>query len=306
MKISSEAKVGLIAIATLLVLIWGINYLKGRNILSQTYTLHAFYKHSGGLENSAPVLMNGIKIGYIDEIELQPGRPEPVHVILHIEKKYPLDEGSSAVLFSSDLLGTKAIRMEPSGAPGLLHNQDTISTDTETDMLASLTAQVTPVAEQIENLSRSLEGVVNKLDTLLGSDAPAAMLEDLSDISASLSSSLKPGGALHESFRNLESFTSMMESQEEEIASLTGHLNSLSEKLDSAGIERIAEELVATSESISQLMEQLASGNGSLGKLIYSDTLYSNLQNLVADLDSLVVDLNENPKDYVHFSLFGK
>ena len=136
MKISSEAKVGLIGIATLLVLIWGINYLKGRNILSQTYTLHAFYKHSGGLENSAPVLMNGIKIGYIDDIELQPGRTDPVHVILHVEKKYPLDAGASAVLFSSDLLGTKAIRMEPSGESGQLHHQDTINTDTETDMLA--------------------------------------------------------------------------------------------------------------------------------------------------------------------------
>ena len=306
MKISSEAKVGLIGIATLLVLIWGINYLKGRNILSQTYTLHAFYKHSGGLENSAPVLMNGIKIGYIDDIELQPGRTDPVHVILHVEKKYPLDAGASAVLFSSDLLGTKAIRMEPSGESGQLHHQDTINTDTETDMLASITAQVAPVAEQIESLAQSLESVVQKLDTLLGSDAPAAMLDDLSEISSSLSASLKPGGPLYESFENLESFTSMLEGQEEEIASLTGHLNSVSASLDSAGIERIAEELIGTSASISQLMEQLASGNGSLGKLIYSDTLYTNLQNLVADLDSLVVDLNENPKDYVHFSLFGK
>ncbi len=66
MKLSIEAKVGFIGIATLVVLIWGINYLKGRNILSSTYTLHAFYEDSGGLESSAPVLMNGVKIGYVD------------------------------------------------------------------------------------------------------------------------------------------------------------------------------------------------------------------------------------------------
>ena len=83
MKISSEAKVGLIGIATLVLLIWGINYLKGRNILNSTYTLHAFYEDSGGLENSSPILMQGIKIGYIDDIELQQGQELPVHVIIH-------------------------------------------------------------------------------------------------------------------------------------------------------------------------------------------------------------------------------
>lgn len=306
MKISSEVKVGLIGISTLLVLIWGINYLKGRNILNSTYTLHAFYSQSGGLEKSSPVLMNGIKIGYIDDIELLPGRSLPVHVVLHIEKKYPLVSGSTAVLFSEDLLGTKAIRMEPSDERGLMQHQDTIITSTEADMLSSITGQVAPLAEQIGSLAESLEGVVLKLDTLLGSDAPALLIEDLTGISGALSASLNPGGALHESFRNLESFTSMMESQEEEIASLTGHLNSISESLDSAGIDQIAEELKTASGAFSKLMEQVASGNGSLGKLIYSDTLYAHLQNLVTDLDSLIVDLNENPGDYVHFSLFGK
>jgi phospholipid/cholesterol/gamma-HCH transport system substrate-binding protein len=76
--------------------------------------------------------------------------------------------------------------------------------------------------------------------------------------------------------------------------------------LDSAGIDEIAEELKTTSVEVNKLMGQINSGEGSMGKLIYSDSLYSNLKNLVADLDSLVIDLEENPKDYVHFSLFGK
>ena len=173
-------------------------------------------------------------------------------------------------------------------------------------MIASLTSQVMPVMVQIGDLSESLDSVVHKLDKLLASEAPDEALKDLAEISASLSSSLKPGGALHESFNNLESFTSMLESQEEELKSMTGHLNSISATVDSAGIDRIAEELVAASGAFTQLMEQLNSGEGSMGKLLYSDSLYSQLQSLVNNLDSLIVDLNENPKDYVHFSLFGK
>jgi phospholipid/cholesterol/gamma-HCH transport system substrate-binding protein len=306
MKMRSEIKVGLIGIATLVVLIWGINYLKGRNILNSTYTLHAFYKDSGGLENSASVLMNGIKVGYINAIELQPNKPLPVHVIMHIEKQYPLHRGSIALLFSADLIGTKAIRLEPSGGKELLVHNDTIRSSTEDDLISSLSSQVMPVMEQIGDLAESLDSVVAKLDQLLESEGPQETLKDLSRISASLSASLKQGGSLYESFENLESFTSMLDSQEEEIASMTGHLNSISESLDSAGIDRIADELLATSEAFRQVMEQVNSGEGSVGKLLYSDTLYIRLQNLVADLDSLVVDLNENPGDYVHFSLFGK
>ena len=112
MKISIEAKVALIGIVTLLVLIWGINYLKGRNILRSSYTLYAFYQDSGGLESSAPVLMNGIKIGYVEAISLEPEALLPVEITLHIEKTYPLRTGSAAVLHSADLLGSKAIRIQ--------------------------------------------------------------------------------------------------------------------------------------------------------------------------------------------------
>lgn len=306
MKISSEAKVGLIGIVTLAVLIWGINYLKGRNILNSTYTLHAFYEDSGGLENSSSVLMNGIKIGYIDAIKLQPELPLPVHVIFQVEKHYTVNNGSTATLFSADLLGTMAIRIVSSGNEGVMMHQDTLQSSTEKDMIASVSAQVMPVMEQIGDLAESLDSVVLKLDKLLDTDSPAELLDDLSDISSSLSASLSPGGALHESFDNLASFTAMLETQEDEIASMTGHLNSISESLDSAGIENIAEELQAASRAFTQLLEQVNSGEGSMGKLIYSDTLYLHLQNLVADLDTLVIDLKENPGDYVQVSVFGK
>jgi phospholipid/cholesterol/gamma-HCH transport system substrate-binding protein len=306
MKISSEAKIGLIGIATLALLIWGINYLKGRNILNGNYTLHTFFEHAGGLEKSSPVLMQGMKIGYIDDIELLQGLARPVHVILHVEKKYPIPRGSSAVLFSADLLGTKAVRLESSASGALLEHHDTISSSIEEDMFASISSQVMPVMEKIGTLSESLDSVVQKIDKLLDPETTTGTLLDLREISSSLASSLNPGGALYESFDNLESFTSMLESREEEFSSLAVHLNSISETVDSAGIDRIAEELTAAAGAFNQLLENLNSGKGSMGKLFYSDTLYVQLQNLVSSMDSLVSDLNENPKDYVHFSLFGK
>lgn len=250
--------------------------------------------------------MQGMKIGYINDIELLQGTVQPVHVTLHVENKYPVHMGSSAVLFSADLLGTRAVRIESSGSGAHMNHNDTIPSAIEIDIFASISSQVMPVMEQIGALSESLDSVVQKIDRLLDAETTTGTLLDLRDISASLASSLNQGGALYESFNNLESFTSMLDSQKEEFRSMAVHLNSISETVDSAGIDRIAGELTAASGAFNQLLEQLNSGESSMGKLFYSDSLYVQLQNLVCSLDSLVTDLQENPKDYVHFSLFGK
>ena len=114
MKISNEARVGIIGIVTIAVLIWGINYLKGRNILSSTYTLYTFFPESGGLESSSPVMINGIKVGYIEDLHLRTNESPAIKVILNIEKQYTIGAGSLAELVSADLLGTKAISISTS------------------------------------------------------------------------------------------------------------------------------------------------------------------------------------------------
>jgi phospholipid/cholesterol/gamma-HCH transport system substrate-binding protein len=306
MKIKSEIKVALIGLVTLIVLIWGINYLKGINMFNKAYTLHAFYLDSEGLESSAPVLMNGVKIGYIDAIELQPTAALPIHVSLNIDKNFPLKKGTSALLFSADLLGSRAIRLSPSLEEGFLEHNDTIAAAIEADMFSSLSDQLNPVMTQIGGLAESLDSVVSKLGKVLDSDHTERSLQNISAISSSLSASLYSGGSLYESFNNLESFSSMLQEQEDEIASMTKHLNSISEALDSAALGRLAEELSIASGAFTQVLDQVNSGQGSAGKLIYSDSLYNQLLCLLSDLDSLVIDLNENPQDYVRFSLFGK
>jgi len=312
MKNSSEVKVGLIGIATIVVLIWGMNYLKGKNILSNTYTLHAFYMDSGGLESSSPILMNGVKIGYVDEITLHPDEEMPIQMTLSIEKTYSIKSGFVATLSSLDLIGTKGIRIEsPASSPamgnrGLYADNDTIVTAIKPDMLSDLKSQILPVMERIGDLAVSLDHLAKKLDTILISQSTVDMLQDISEVARALASTLEPGGSLNQSLSNLESFSSMLKAQEDNFASLTGHLNSISIAVDSAGLDRLSAEIMSVSEQFNQLLQQINSGEGSAGKLIYSDSLYTNLEMLITDLDTLINGLNENPGDYVHFSLFGK
>lgn len=306
MKLSSEAKVGIIGIITIIVLVWGINYLKGRNIFSSTYSLYTFFSESGGLESSAPVLLSGIKIGFVDQILLRTGETPPIEVVIEIEKEYAIPKDSRAELYSMDLLGSKAIRIILSGNDQLLNDLDTIEASVAPDLLTSLQERIFPLLDQVSTLAGSLDTLSMEFGLFMADEAIAESLHHLASITGSLKSSLGPGGSLYNSFRNLESFTGMLNEQEDEMAALIGNLNSVSASLDSAGLERLASELYAVSNQFNTLLAQVNSGGGSAGKLFYSDSLYENLEVLIADLDLLVKDLNEHPEDYVQISVFGR
>ena len=306
MKISIEAKIGMIGIATLVVLIWGINYLKGRNILASSILVEAYLDDAQGLENSAPVVMNGVKIGYIHSIALRTEENPPIKCELTIEKAYPIRSGSLAVIHSADLIGSKAVRIEPGTGPVFLKTGDTIRIVTEPDILTSVQEQLVPVMEKVGSLAVAMDTLATALKETVGSGHISAILENLSSISASLDQTLQPGGSLDQSFMNLASFSGKLREQEEELEAMAKNFSSFSESLNNAQIDQLSGNLNSVAEQFGLLLSQINGGEGSAGKLIYTDSLYNSLQALIGDLDLLIRDLNENPQDYVHFSLFGK
>lgn len=297
---------GIIGIVTIAVLVWGINFLKGRNIFSTAYTLYAFYSETNGMEGSSPVLINGVKVGYIEDIQLRTNESPPVKVVLKIDNQYTIGENSHAVLISTDLLGGKAIQIASSGSQAVMQDHDTIQGSVEPDIISSLQAALFPILEKTNTLATSLDSLSRQMEIILSRDALSSIIDNLADLTYSLKSSLAAGGSLNESFKNLESFTGILEEEKDEVASLIRNLNSISTSLDRAGLDSLSMEMSAVFSHLKILMEQVNSGEGSAGKLVYSDSLYNNINSLVCDLDSLVTDLKENPKDYVQVSVFGK
>lgn len=296
----------MIGIATLAVLIWGINYLKGRNILANSYIIEAYLGHASGLENSTPVLLNGVKIGYVHDITMRMDKEPPILCEISVEKAYPIRTGAKAVIHSADLLGTKAIRIEPGMGNTFLRTGDTIAIVTEPDMLTSLQEQFSPIIQQVGSLAVSMDSLAMRLDEVVDSDEIRTTLQHLRSVSASVDRSLQPGGSLDRSFASMASFSQMLTEQEEELSAIAQHFKSFSESLDNAQVDQLAENLVSVTHQFDSLLIQINSGEGSAGRLIYTDSLHQELQTLITDLDHLIVDLNENPQDYVHFSLFGK
>ncbi|MEZ5072613.1 MAG: MlaD family protein [Bacteroidales bacterium] len=306
MKYSSEAKIGFIGIATLLVLIWGINYLKGRNILRSTYALEARFDESHGLEGSAPVLWKGLKIGYVDRIDLEPQANLPVRVRLAIEKEYPLRTTDVASLVSTDLLGSKAIRIDATGDGPLLADGDSIASRVIPDLLSGLASDLDPLLGQVNRLGLTLDSLAGSLLDLTRSGHLTSALAKLDASASALQHTLSDQGSLAGSLENLESFSIALAAKKDDLTGLIGNLHSLSAELDSSGLGELPVHLNKAGEQLEKLLADLNQGTGSAGLLLKNDSLYWQLSLLVTDLDLLVTDLRENPGRYVRFSVFGK
>ncbi len=306
MKITSEVKIGAIGIVTAAVIFWGIHFLLGKNILKSADIYYATYELVDGLEFAAPVLMQGYRIGIVSEVDFNPESSPPFIVTIEIEKKYKIKSGSVAEIFSSDLLGSKAIRINSSDSDKYHPENDTLLSALIPDILTSVINDITPIVTNIDNLTNTLDSVGVSLNQILNDPATLAIINNVNEVSASLEESLSKEGKLGLTFENLSSITTNLKNQNEAIAATIENLHSLSNKIENANIDSILYKLESVTLSLYNISSQIESGEGTVGKLLFNDSLYDHISSLSANLDSLIMDINNHPEKYVRFSLFGK
>ncbi len=306
MKISTEFKIGLTSLLTIIVIIWGVNYLKGRNILNRTYSLISYYDEVNGLEASAPVLLKGFKIGYVEEVIFKTTEHPPFMLKLNIERKYPVPLGSRAEIFSADLLGSMAVRILPSASNEMAENGEEITGSLAESMLGTIAGEISPLAEKLSSTISTLDSVGTSLQGILSSRETEQMLKHLESASNSLDKSLSSSGDLGKAMENLSGFSTSLNNQIPSIENSIKNIEMISSQVSSSGLDSLLMSLKSTAASLASVTEALENGKGSAGKLINEDSLYLNLDQLIIDLDALVKDLQSDPKKYVGFSIFGK
>ncbi len=306
MKISGEIKIGITGIITLIVIILGINYLKGKNVLGSNYSLIALFHNVNGLEPSGNVMMNGFKIGTVDNIDYNTEAAVPFTVYLEIDKAYPIRTNSLAEIYSADLLGSRAIRIIQSEEAGFMEAGDTLNSQIENDMIASLLDRFSPVLNQAGDLLETLDSAGEALTVLLKDPSLRSVLNHVDQAAGSVNNQLSESGNLSRSFENLEVLTNSISAKSGSIQNTISNMDSLTEQLKAAELDSLILHLGSVTDNLAEIMASINDGQGSIGKLINEDNMYQQLSQLIADLDSLVTDLNKNPKKYVSFSLFSR
>jgi len=309
MKIKTEVKIGVIVLSTIALVIWGINYLKGQNVLKRTDVYYAVYDDVAGLKMSGSVVLSGCKVGLVNSIGFMDSKLDKVIVGFYVNSEFKLPKNSIAQIYSSDLLGTKVIKIIPSDEKEYAQIGDTLLGNIDSDMMAKLQEQITPLVETSTNAILGIDTLVTSINQVLDPVTQQKLKEaliSLESTTTSISRQLSPGGNLDKTFNSLQAFTKMLDANKDKLSSAFANLESITDSVASANLTQTLDNINATFAQSQILLEKINKGEGSIGLLATNDSLYNNLVSASGNLAALLEDMNQHPKRYVHFSIFGK
>jgi phospholipid/cholesterol/gamma-HCH transport system substrate-binding protein len=306
MKISREFKIGFVALIAIILLIWGVNFLKGINVLEPTAKYYAVYGNVKGLLESAVVNLNGYKVGNVSKIEFAQNDLNRIIVEISLKKSLKLPKNTKIVLQSGSLIsGSKDVALQLGDGPGYYESGDTLPSTSQVD----LSDYIDPIRAKVESLVTAVDTLMVSLNGLMDPQTRKNLqstIANLNGATQSLKTSLQPNGTLSNSFSNLASLTENLKKSNEDISNVLHNFSAISDSLEQSDLKEMVNHASATFEKTAELFRKINEGQGTAGQLVVNDSLYHNLNNSLASLDSLLIDLREHPKRYVHLSVFGK
>ncbi len=308
MKLKSEAKIGIIVIASILLVIWGINFLKGKNIIKRSDVFYVVYNNVAGLEATSSIYLNGYKVGTVNDVRFDKNNLNSLIVSLAIGKSFNIPQGSVAELYNGLLDGT-SIRIIPTKADIYHAFGDTLLSNIQEGLFTQVQNEIEPLKIRIEKLLISSDTLLTSLNKMLdieGVENIKSGILSLKNTSSALESQLQPGGDLSRTFAEVRKLSETLASNRAQIDTIFSNLASVSDSAAKSNIRQTINNLNQSLSEASILIANINNGEGSLGLLATNDSLYINLQATVKSLNILLEDVNDHPKKYVHFSLFGK
>ncbi|HVA99284.1 MAG TPA: MlaD family protein [Bacteroidia bacterium] len=317
MKLTKEVKLGIVVTAALALFIFGFNFLKGRNIFSNPEIVYAVYTHIDGLVEANPVLVNGFKVGHVQDIEMLPDTSGKIIVTFVInDKNARIPKNSVAKIISSDLLGSKAVQIVFGNGASFVQSGDTMSAGTEDNLKDAVNKQIQPLKDKAENLISSIDSVIIVVQSVFNKGTTTNISKSVESIRQSLQnfehtsqnldllvSSEK--GKLSVIFSNIESISTNLANNNKKLTNMMNNFSSISDSLAKANLKSSIDNANIALSNAAEIMKKINQGKGSMGMLVNNDTLYNKLQASADQLDKLFEDIREHPKRYVHFSVFG-
>lgn len=299
-KFSKEFAIGISVIIALVVLFIGIDYLKGINIFRPTNFYEVYYDDVAGLEVSAPVQINGFKVGQVREVSIDYANPGKIKVLLALNKDLKLREGTVAVL-GSTLLNGAMIILKPADKGAFLPVGSQLKGVETTDLMSSLSNELMP---KINGILPKVDSLLYNLNLLVADPALAASIRRLDGITANVSSATRGFDATMIGInRNLPVILGNVGKASTSLDTITSNLAYLSHDLRQLPLQPTMENVERITSNLDAFSRQLNNQNSTLGKLTNDPALYDQLNKVSADIDSLIIDIKKNPKRYISIKL---
>ncbi|MEL4307579.1 MlaD family protein [Joostella sp. CR20] len=303
MKLTKELKTGIIVIGGIVLFILGFTFLKGHSLFNSSRTYYAVYDNVNGLSSGTAVSINGLQVGNISDINFIDGKGNLV-IAFTVNSNFQFSKNSVAEIYDTGLISGKGLRVVPvhDGGPQS-KSGDTLLSNIDpglTDMVAS---KLAPLQKSLDGVLKNADSVMVGVDDILDDETRANIKSSLKNLEQVIANFNQASGTLNTLLANNKD---KLDRSLSNIDNLSANLSKVSDTLATAGIGDAIGDLKNSMAKLDVIMAKIESGDGSVGKLLNDEELYTNLTDASMELELLLEDLRLNPKRYVHFSLFGR
>ena len=315
MKISKEIKTGIVVIISIALLVYGFNFLKGKDIFSSRDIYYAVYPQVSGLVEANPVQVNGFKVGRIKKIELLDTTGRLIVTLAISDDKLRIHKGTVARIVSTGLMGDKAIQLIMGNSSQFAKDGDTLISDIEASLQEAVEMQVKPLKDKAEKLISSIDSIMTVVQAVLDKTTRENLSKSFDNIKHALETFDRTAmrldtmiaserSKISSIFSKVESISTNLANNNDKISEAIRNFSAISDTLAKANLTKTIENANSALGQVSNVMEKINKGEGSAGMLVHDKKLYDNLTAASGSLDSLLKDMNDHPKRY--FSVFGR
>jgi phospholipid/cholesterol/gamma-HCH transport system substrate-binding protein len=303
MKIlSKELRIGMLVVISIVVLVWGINYLKGSNLFDSSRTLYALYGNIGGLQEGSSITVNGFKVGVVKKISLLTDKNYSLLVVLSIEENINIPSNSVSKIVNEDIMGSKGISLLLGNSNINAEQGDTLASDMDRSLKEEVNKQILPLKNKAEQLIGSIDSIVTVITSVLSKDARESLTKSLVSLDntfTTMSQTMtKVNQIVDQNDERISSIVKNLEANNDKITNILNNFSNLSDDIAQSNIKNLL-------ASLGEVSKKISDSEGSLGMFINDKDLYQNMERSSKELAALIKDIKLHPKRYVDLSLFG-
>lgn len=313
MKVSKYVRLGMLIVISIAILIWGLSYLKGNDIFSKSNEYSVIYERVDGLSESNEVTLSGYKIGSVKDVHFMPDNSGRLIVTFLVNSDINIPVNSIAQIVTSDLMGTRSIKMTLSSEDVFYQPGDTIPGAIESDLKEQVSMQVLPIKNKAEQLLGTLDSAITVLTVIFNEDARDNLSESFEKINQTITNLEKTTSDLNEIIAanrgnigsiitNIDSITTAFKKNTDNFDKTLQNLAQFSDTLAQIEVSPVLDNILEASNKLNMVLTNLESKESTAGLLLNDDELYLSITALSNELNTLINDIRVNPERYLQFS----
>lgn len=313
LKINNEVKIGILVILAVAALIFGIRMLQGKGLFDSGKDFYAYYDDATGLQTSAPVVLKGVSIGRVKDLEIT--AQQKIKVTIHINKNMEIPVGSSAELASTSMLsGDKVIAIHFPETPTQQYMKDgeTIPVLVSGGLLGDLGDGVKPILKNVDGTIQNIDSLVLSINSIVNYQTQQHLNNTFKNLDVTLTELSKLSAALNQQttalsgiMKNVNGFTGNLNENNYKISNILANAETATHSLTGPEIKETLKSLQSASDNLNNTLANINSPEGTLGLLTRDRKMYDNIVRLSESLDALMTDLKDHPGRYINVSVFG-